>query len=219
MPLASGRQAKIRYTSLTGTSSTDNAATISTGAGSANSSIQINATGRRHWDRSSTATPLLFLNSTLVPTTAIDSYNYVQGVINLNESRSSTGTYTIDMSYLTSTHLAQANQWELSHDTNMYDSTSFSTSTGDLQSRTFIPGLNSATVSLSKFVSTGTTGPLFYDRMNLQSDYVLELITDNANRFEAYGYTSALGVQTGIDQLSVESIDFQVDQDLYYSTT
>ena len=219
MAAISGKQAKIRYTSVAGTSSTDNAATITTGLGSANSSIQINATGRRHWDRSDTATPTLWLNSTLVPTTAIASYNHVQGIINLNESRTSTGTYTIDMHYLTTTHLALAQSWDVSFDNSMYETTSMSTTTGDVQWRTFEPGLTNGTVTISKFVSTGDTGPLFYDRMNLESDYILELITNGNNRYEAYGYTASQGISAGIDQVTVESVDFQLDGPIYYSTT
>ena len=220
MVVIAGKSAKIRSTSVLGTSSTDNAATITTGLAGALSSVQINATGRRHWDRSATATPDLYLNSTLVPSSDIASINPVQGIFSLDNSRTSTGVYTIDCHFLTTSYIAGGQSWELDWDTDMYDTTSFSVTTADVQWRTFVPGLSGGSVSISKLASTGgTTGPLVYDHMNLQSDVVVELVTNDANRYEAYGYYSALGVQADIDALTVESIDITIDGDLFYSTT
>ena len=220
MVVIAGKSAKIRSTSVLGTSSTDNAATITTGLAGALSSVQINATGRRHWDRSATATPDLYLNSTLVPSSDIASINPVQGIFSLDNSRTSTGVYTIDCHFLTTSYLAGGQSWELDWDTDMYDTTTFSVTTADVQWRTFVPGLSGGSVSISKLASTGgTTGPLVYDHMNLQSDVVVELVTNDANHYEAYGYYSALGVQADIDGLTVESIDITIDGDLYYSTT
>jgi hypothetical protein len=215
----SGKTAKIRFTSIVGTSSTDNAATISTGGGTGNSSIQINATGRRHWDRSATAEPDLFLNSTLVPSTAFDLVNKVQGIFALNESRSSTGTYTIDCHFLTSTFLTGGQEWSVDVDVDMLETTSFSTSTGNTQWRTFTPGLSEATASIERLVSTGDTGPVFFDRLNLPSDLIIELVTDDAVRFEGYARVSADGWNASVDELTVESVDLQIDGPLYFSTT
>jgi len=220
MAAIAGKSAKIRTTSVLGTSSTDNAATITTGAGTGASSVQINATGRRHWDRSATATPDLFLNSTLVPSTLVSKINSVQGIFELQDSRTSTGVYTIDCHFLTTSYLAGGQSWELNWDTNMYDTTSFAVSTGVQQWRSFVPGLSGGSVSISRLASTGgTTGPLVYDHMNLQNDVVVELVTDTANHYEAYGYYNSLGVTADIDALTVESIDIQIDGDLYFSTT
>jgi hypothetical protein len=220
MAAIAGKSAKIRTTSILTTSSTDNAATITTGAGTGVSSVQIDATGRRHWDRGSTATPSLYLNSTLVPSSDIASINPVQGVITLDNSRTSTGTWTIDMRFLTTTYLAGGKSWDLDWDTNMYDTTAFSTTTGNVQWRTFVPGLSGGSVSISRLTSTGgTTGPLVYDHMNLQNDVVVELVTDAANHYEAYGWYDSLGVTADIDSLTVESIDITIDGDLYFSTT
>ena len=199
-----GKSAKIRYTSVTGTSSTDNAATITTGLGGAVSSVQINATGRRHWDRSSTAVPDLYLNSTLVPSTAIDKINPVQGIFHLNESRSSTGTYTIDCHFLTSSYLTGGQSWSADVEVDMLETTSMSTSTGDAQWRTFVPGLSQASVSIERLVSTGDTGPVFYDRVNLENDLIVELITNAANRLEGFGYVESDGWNVGVDGLTVE---------------
>jgi hypothetical protein len=215
----SGKSAKIRYTSILGTSSTDNAATISTGGGTGVSSVQINATGRRHWDRSATAVPDLYLNSTLVPSTAIEKINPVQGIFNLNESRTSTGTYTIDCHFLTSTHLTGGKSWSADVDVEMLDTTTFSTSTSDVTWRTFIPGLSEADVSIDRLHSTGDTGPVFYDRLNLENDVLIELITNNANRFEGFAYVETDGWENDIEDLVAESVDLKVTGELYFSTT
>lgn len=214
----SGKSAKIRYASIAGTSSTDNAATITTGAGTGNSFVQINATGRRHWDNASTAVPSLWLNSTLVPANTYE-VNYVQGKFEFNESRTSTGTYTIDCHFLTSTYLTGGQEWNATVDVDMLETTSFSTSTGDQQWRTFIPGLSQAQVSIGRLVSTGDTGPVFYDRLNLENDVLVELVVDDAVRLEGYGYVQSDGWNVGVDGLTVESVDIQIDGELHYSTT
>ncbi len=220
MGAIAGKGSKIRTTSVLGTSSTDNAATITTGLATADSSVQINATGRRHWDRSDTAAPTLWLNSTLVGSTEY-TVNPVQGIFELNNSRTSTGTYTIDCTFLTSSYLAGGQSWEVNFETSMYDTTSFSTTaTGAAQARTFIPGLTQGNVTIDRLASTGgTTGPIFYDRMNLQSDVVVELIAAGVSRYEAYGYVNSLNPSAGIDELTVESVDITLDGPLYYSTT
>ncbi len=221
----SGKTAKIRTTSLVGTSSTDNAATITTGGGTGNSSVQITATGRRHWDRSATAIPDLFLNTTLVPSTAIASINPVQGIFNLNNSRTSTGTYTIDVHFLTNTYLTGGQDWTVTVDNDMLETTAFSTSTGDAQWRTFIPGLSEATVSISRLLSTGDTGPLFIDRVILEgttgvnTELIVELIAENAVRLEGYAWVASDGWEASVDGITAESVDLQIDGELYFSST
>lgn len=215
----SGKTAKIRTTSILGTSSTDNAATITTGGGTGNSSIQITATGRRHWDRSATATPDLFLNTTLVPSTAIETINSVQGIFNLNNSRTSTGTYTIDCIFLTNTFLTGGQDWTVTVDNEMLETTAFSTTTGDAQWRTFITGLSEASVSISRLISTGDTGPLFIDRLTLENDLIVELIADNADRLEGYAWVASDGWEASVDGLTAESVDLQIDGELFYSST
>jgi hypothetical protein len=215
----SGKKAKIRTTSVLGTSSTDNAATISTGGGTGNSSIQITATGRRHWDRSATATPTLFLNTTLVPSTAIETINPVQGIINLNESRTATGTYTLDLIFLTTTYLTGGQDWTVTVDNDMLETTAFSTSTGDAKWRTFTPGLSEASASISRLLSTGDTGPVFFDRLNLEAPLIVELVAENADRLEGYAFVASDGWEASVDGLTAESVDLQIDGQLYHSST
>ncbi len=74
-------------------------------------------------------------------------------------------------------------------------------------------------MSVERLVSTGDTGPVFYDRLNLETDVLVELITNAANRLEGFGHITADGWDLGVDGLALESVDVQIDGELYYSTT
>lgn len=216
----SGKNAKIRFTSVLGTSSTDNAATRSTGpgAGSTGGFVQIDATGRRHWDRSDTAIPILAdagvpVNSTLY------NVNYVQGKFEWSTGDPPVGTYTIDCHFLTNTFLTGGQDWTVTSDNDMLETTSFSTSTQDAQWQTFVPGLSEASVSITRLLSTGDTGPVFFDRLILSTGVIIELIADDAVRLEGYAHVTADGWEASVDGLTAESVDLQIDGRLYHSST
>lgn len=217
-----GGQAKIRVSSLTGTSSTNNAATRSTGAGAAGGYVQVDSTAKRHLDRNSTghALYLTALGSTNLVSSTAYSINYVQGKFEWPAGTDpATGVYTADVVAHTNTYLARGRSWQANFDVSMYDVTSFATSaTGVVLQRSFAPGLTEGTVSITKFISSGDTGPLFFDRLNLEADYIIELITDGTNRFEGYGLTSVDNIDVGVDQVTVESVEFMLDGPLYWST-
>ncbi len=219
----SGKTAKIRFTSIVGTSSTDNAATRSTGvaAGLSHTTVgfvQMDSTARRHWDRSSTATPILADGGVPVGATEYN-VNPVQGKFEWVTGDPPAGTYTIDCHFLTNTFLTGGQEWTVDVDPAMLETTSFSTSTGNTQWRTFREGLSEASASIERLHSTGDTGPVFFDRLNLPSDMVIELITDDAVRFEGYARVAADGWNASVDELTVESVDLQIDGPLYFSTT
>ncbi len=219
----SGKTAKIRFTSIVGTSSTDNLATRSTGVAIGLSHttvgfVQMDSTARRHWDRSSTATPILADAGTPVAAT-LYTVNPVQGKFEWVTGDPPVGVYTIDCHFLTNTFLTGGQEWSVDVDPDMLETTSFSTSTGNTQWRTFLPGLSEATASIERLVSTGDTGPVFFDRLNLPSDLVIELVADDAVRFEGYARVSGDGWNADIEGLTVESVDLQIDGPLYFSTT
>ncbi len=219
----SGKTAKIRFTSIVGTSSTDNLATRSTGVAIGLSHttvgfVQMDSTARRHWDRSSTATPILADAGTPVAAT-LYTVNPVQGKFEWVTGDPPVGVYTIDCHFLTNTFLTGGQEWLVDVDTDMLETTSFSTSTGNTQWRTFREGLSEASASIERLMSTGDTGPVFFDRLNLPSDLVIELVADDAVRFEGYARVSADGWNASVDELTVESVDLQIDGPLYFSTT
>lgn len=219
----SGKNAKIRFTSIVGTSSTDNLATRSTGVAIGLSHttvgfVQMDSTARRHWDRSSTATPILADAGTPVAAT-LYTVNPVQGKFEWVTGDPPVGVYTIDCHFLTNTFLTGGQAWSVDVDTDMLETTSFSTSTGNAQWRTFREGLSEASASIERLHSTGDTGPVFFDRLNLPSDLIIELVADDAVRFEGYARVSADGWNASVDELTVESVDLQIDGPLYFSTT
>lgn len=221
MAALSGRSAKIRFTSVTGTNSTNNAATRSTGVGGDVGYVQINATARQHWDRDSTSFALyrqIGATSTSLVSTTEYTINYVQGKFEARTGDLSTGTYTIDAPFLTNTYLTGGQSWTADVDNEMLETTSFATSTGTTQWRTFIPGLSGASVSIERLNSTGDTGPVFYDRLNLKNDLIVELVTEDFDRFEGYGWVESGGWQTSIDGLTAEAVDITIDGRLYYTT-
>ncbi len=219
----SGKTAKIRFTSIVGTSSTDNLATRSTGVAIGLSHttvgfVQMDSTARRHWDRSSTATPILADAGTPVAA-ALYTVNPVQGKFEWVTGDPPVGVYTIDCHFLTNTFLTGGQDWSVDVDVDMLETTSFSTSTGNTQWRTFREGLSEASASIERLMSTGDTGPVFFDRLNLPSDLVIELVADDAVRFEGYARVASDGWNASIDELTVESVDLQIDGPLYFSTT
>lgn len=217
MAAIQGGQAKIRFTSVLGTSSTDNAATRSTGAGSETGYVQIDSTARRHWDRSATAEPILADGGVPVSSTNY-TVNPVQGKFQWVTGDPPVGTYTIDCHFLTNTYLTGGQSWGVSFDTSMYDTTSFATSTGTVLVRTFQSGLTEGTVTIDHLISTGDTGPVFYDRMNLENDLIIELKVNDTSAYEAYGYVNQITPAAGIDQVTAEGVQITLDGPLYYST-
>ena len=219
----SGKTAKIRFTSILGTSSTDNSATRSTGvaAGLSHTTkgfVQMDSTARRHWDRSSTAAPIL-ADAGVPVSAALYTVNPVQGKFEWVTGDPPAGAYTIDCHFLTNSFLTGGQEWSVDVNVDMLETTSFSTSTGNTQWRTFTPGLSDAEASIGRLISTGDTGPVFFDRLNLPSDLIVELVTDNADRFEGYARVASDGWNANIEELTVESVDLQIDGPLYFSST
>ncbi len=223
MATVSGKAARIRYTSATATSSTDNACTRSTGAGAANGYVQIDSTARRHWNRNNSTSIKLYVeaagSTTLVGSTQYD-VNFVWGRFDWRSGDPSTGTYTADVEFLTASYLGRAQAWTLDGEVDMLEDTSFSTSATDTQWRTFQPGLSQAEATLERFATTGTTGPLFFDRLNAGQDLLAELWLDSANRnkFEGFARVAGDGRATNIEELATEGVTLQFDDTLYYST-
>jgi len=146
------------------------------------------------------------------------SVNYVTGKFVWGSGDPPVGTYTIDSTWLTSSYLTGGRSWSMDVNVNMLDVTTFSTSTADVQWRTFIPGLSDATIQIDRLISTGDTGPVFYDRLNLEQDVIVELVTNDSNRLEAYGWVNGDSWSLDIDAATAESVSIQVDGEVSYST-
>ncbi len=212
-----GGQARVRITSATATSSTNNAATLSTSG----TLLSITSTAKRHWNRAS-STHIKIFEGVTDRTTDIAEINYVQGKITLDTALSTSASWTIDVEHLPAAYVAQANEIALDVDVNLLDVTSFSTvgsSTGNVKWRSFIPGLTGASATLGRFANL-STGPAFFDRLTSTQDTVLEFVLDanTRHKFEAFAYVSEDGFSAEIDDLANESVGFTIDGQVYTST-
>lgn len=208
MPLG-GRKANIKITGSVGVASTGEAATRSTGLGADTGKVVITNTARQHLDPD--FTPVLKLGGTPVSST---NYNLqgVTGTFQWKTGDPSTGTYTASIEYLTATTLAQAREWTLNTELQMFDTTVF----GSSGWKTFQPNLGSATATVGRFWSD----PSFFDVLTLQSRLVVEFIVNSSanDRYEAYAFVQTDGVSTPVDALVTENITLSIDGKLYYST-
>ena len=213
-----GGQARVKITGTTASSSTDNAATLSTSG----LVLTIDSTSKRHWNRAS-STHVVILEDATNRTTDIASINYVQGKVTLDQARSTSATWTIDVENLPASFVASAHAFTFDVDVEMLDITSFSTvasSTGDIYWRDSTPGVAGATASLSRFAAGGTTSAAFFDRLTSTQETVLELIMDSntAAKFEGFAYVSEDGFSAAIEDLVEEEVGFTFDGTVYQST-
>lgn len=210
MPLA-GRNANIKITSITGTASTDQAATRSTGAGTANGKVQINSTTRRYWNPDST--PTLYLNSTLVPASNYN-INYLTGTFEWLSGDPAAGTYTIDTEWLTVSSVAGGREWQLNVEQDAFDVTEF----GSSGWREFMPNMAGATVALTRFWNDET----FVDYLVAGNPrFAVELQVSQANptwRYFGFARVANDQVTAGVDAIIGEQVNFQIDGVLYFST-
>lgn len=212
MAARTGKVARIRVTSASATASTDNAATLSTDG----VTLTIDSTARRHW--SQTGSVAVYEDATN-RTTDIASINYVQGIVTLDQARSTSASWTIDASYVTASYVAQGRSWSIDVGVDMADTTVFSTSTSDTQWRTVTPTLSAGEVTIDRLWAS-TTGPAFFDRLTTETATIVELWTDATYRekFEGYAYVAGDDFTVPVDDLAGESVTLMFDGQVYHST-
>jgi len=217
MAAISGKVARIRVTSASATNSTNEAATIAAGG----LTLSIDSTAKRHWDRTSTA-PAIFASGATGSDISADvaSVNYVQGVVTFSTPHSTSATYTLDVDYLTSSYLAGGRSWSLDIDSAMHDVTAFSTTATDPKWRTYLAGLNGATISIDRLFQANTTAHTFWDALNAPSSNLLvELVPDDAgDRYEGFCRVAGFSPSIEVDGVADEGVSLQVDGVLYFTT-
>ena len=202
-----GRSAAVKITSSTSVTSTGEAATLAADF----KSVQIDASSARHWDPASTGYPILYLNSTAVSSTAYAT-NYVQGKCEFTSTQS-TGTYTVDVDYLTATAVGGGHEWALNATADMFEVTEF----GSSGWKQYLPDMTGATVTIGRYWGDAT----FYDLLNNDNQkFLVELLVSSTGgwKYEGYGYITQDAINTPTDNIVGESIDFTVDGSLYFTT-
>jgi hypothetical protein len=208
-----GKIARVRYTSAAASSSTDEAATLSTDG----VTLQIDATGKRHWNPASPGSVAVAIGGT--PTTDARTVNYVQGKIVFSTAHSTASVYTIDTEWFPTSYMTGGRDWSVDITRDIRDHTTFSTSTSDVAWRTKKAGLAEASVSIGRLVSTGSTGPLAYDRINAETRLLVELVADGSSGggFEGYGWIGSDSFGVDVDGDATENISIDIDGELYWT--
>ena len=220
MAVLTGKSAKVKFTAVTPTTAAGEAFTSLSGTTS-RTEFRITDGTKRHWTRSQD--PIVLVNTT-AHTDFV--YNPVQGKLTFTgtplttaEGNAVTGT----VYWLTASYLPWTREWTLDTDIDMLETTSFSTSTGDVQWRDFTAGLQGATIDLGRIVDTPTTStPIWFDRLNTDQDVIVELTLNasgSTDRFEAYARVASDSYDVPRDGLQAESVTLQIDGELYHATT
>jgi hypothetical protein len=207
MPLA-GRQADVRITSVTPTTSTGEATTL------VQSTVLeyavVDDTGKTIWDPDST--PVLYLNSTAVSSTKYEA-NYVEGRFEFTSTGQAAGTYTADVEYLTASRVAGGREWQLTVETDAFEVTEF----GSSGWREFMPNLAGAQVTISRYWADEG----FFDLLNSSnSKFLVDLVVNSASgwRYKAFSRVSQDQVNTAVDSIVNEQINLQVDGRVHFTT-
>lgn len=212
MPLA-GRHAALKITSVTATSSTNQAATRSTGVGSETGYVQINDATRRHLhpDLTHTLWRIAGGSTTQVSSTAF-TINHVQGKFQWVTGDPSTGTYQADTKWLTTSNVGGGRSWELDIQADMFDVSEF----GSSGWKRFMPNMTGATATIERFWSDST----IFDMANLSHRFIVEFIVNNAagDKYEAFAYVTNNRPSAAVDQIVGEQITLSIDGQVHFST-
>ena len=221
MAAFAGKTAKVKITAATATTSTGEA--MSSLSGTTDRFLfRITDKTKRHWTRDTALVPVVYVNTTIHTDFAT---NFVQGKVTFGTALTTaeSAQVTVDARHLTASYLPMTRNWSLDVSVDMLDTTTFSTTTGSVQWRTFTDGLSGATVDLGRINEGGSTAvPAFFDRLNTNTDLIIELIHQPAGttfKFEAYARVSGDGFATPIDALVEETATLTIDGPLYFATT
>ncbi len=219
MAAISGKLARIRYGALTATSSTNQAATIAAGG----INLQINTTSRRRWDPTSTHVHVYGggSSSTMI-SPAMYTVDYALGRVRFSTAHSTAPTkaYTLDVPWIATSYLGQAKSWTLNTNVDMLDATAFSTAAAGAAWRTFVPGLADATVTVSRFFDSSSTGPILLDRALLGTPFYLELVLNSTDQaqYVCYGHVQDDQFTENVGDLVAEEVTFKPTGPIYYTT-
>lgn len=201
-----GKDANVKITSVTATTSTGEASTLATDG----YSVQVDDVLKRHWDPTSATRPVLYHNTTAV-TPGLYDVNYVQGKFEFTSTQP-VGTYTSDVEYLTASKVAGGREWNLNVETAMFEISEF----GSSGWRTFQPNMTGAGVTISRYWNDSS----FLDMLTNESRFVVELFPNDAGgwKYEAFARPRSDQVGASVDSIVGEAVQLQVDGKLYFST-
>ena len=208
-----GKSAKIKYTSASATTANAEAFTPISPT-TDYYEYRITDATKRHWDN--TVPPQVYVGGS----TADAAINYVQGHVTFTAAQTTAAVITADVSYFATSFLPWTRSFSLDITNDVYDVTSFSTSTGDVQWRSYVGGLSDWSADLGKInVEGSTVQPLFFDRFNTDTDIIVEFHVGSTYKFEGYAIVEGDSHTAQIDALQEETVTLRSASPLYYATT
>lgn len=213
MPLA-GKNANLRIASGVSTTSTDEAATRSTGVGSTSVTgfVQIDSTAHRYIAPGSTTVLYLIDGSTTVVPSSDYTLNPVQGKFQWRAGDPSTGVYEVDLEWLTASQVSGGRDWSLNVETDMFEVSEF----GSSGWKQWQPNLNGAQVSVGKY----WTDESFFDLFNTEEVFIVALDVDQNQtwKYEGFVRITSDAVTTPTDGLVGETLNMVFEGPVYFST-
>ena len=217
MGAITGKQAKIKVTAATATTAAAEAF-VSVSPTTDYFEYRIVNAAKRHWDKD--VVPQVYVGGSTV---ALPAVNYVQGKVTFSAAQTTSAVITADLSYVTASYLPWTRSFTLDIDNDVYDVTAFSTSSADVQWRSYVGGLSDWTADLGSIVPSGpaTTGytPLWFDHLNTDTDLIVELHVASTYKWEGYATIEGNSYTAQIDALQEETVTLKSASALYYATT
>lgn len=219
MAAISGKLARIRYSAAVATSSTNQAATLSSAD---KKTLTINSTARRRWDPTSTHVHVYSneVSTGIAVSPSLYRVDHAVGQIHFDVAGTTSYVVTVDVPWLATSYLTQAKAWTLNTNVDMLDATAFSTSATNAQWRTFVPGLTDATVTVSRFFDSSSTGPIMVDRALLNTPFYLELVLNSTDQaqYVCYGRIQSDQFNADVGALIAEEVTFKPTGQVYFTT-
>jgi len=163
----------------------------------------ITDTTKRYWDKATTV--VVEVDGTPESGVTID---YIGGRITFDTPLAGTEAVTVSGKYWTVSELAGFYNWSLDLTADMEDSTTFASAGW----REFTPTLKGFTISAEAYWQDDK----FLDR--LAEEVVVSLYTNESNdeRYEGFAYIASNSVETPVDGLVQESVEYTGNGELYY---
>lgn len=168
-----------------------------------NTVYYITDTAKRYWDKDTAVT--VDVDAVLETGVTID---YIGGRITFDTPLSGSEAVTVSGKYWTVSELAGFYNWSLDLSADMEDCTDFQSNGW----REFVPTLKGFTISAEAYWQDET----FQDRLG--EEVVVALYTNESNdeRYEGFAYITSDSIETPVDGLVQDTVEFTGNGELYY---
>jgi hypothetical protein len=163
----------------------------------------ITDTTKRYWDKATV--PTVYVDAVEESGVTID---YIGGRITFDTPLAGTEAVTVTGEYWTVTELAGFYNWSLDLNADLEDATTFA----DSGWRTFVQTLKGFTISAEAYWQDET----FLDRLGEEVVIALYVNEENDTRYEGFAYITTDAVETPVEGLVQDSVEFTGSGELYF---